>query len=641
MARTFIRQDTQIRKSDLYDDTITPSLANYETNPVNIEDDLNALRSQAQNFLNRNGAGFPAGNWYDDLTAPVTFENGTQRGINEQNQQLHDLERKRVLVNSYHLVDVVVPAAAAATGTLTSTANLANGDTVTIGAQTYTMTSPFVDAANNIDASVSQAQTMENLRRAINGNGVAGVNYGTGTPVNTNVTAVDSPTTVVVTAIVAGTAANLVATTETSANASWGAATLTGGAGDVSVLTLGQLPSNTTAAIGAVTTLGTVAAFNANFGAISLAEVAGSTAISPKNLGTVVDGLTRDPILSSGRTIYALFQSESNTDGSTMTGTTPNRAQLSFVRINAAGDDLEVVPATDIGGKTINYSSVTRKALEDLTEQDFLKGAEVDVPSAATVTRQVSYDNQGTTAVELTTNATLDLNSAGIFWQIRDLVDAVLFRITEGSTGGTTTLQIGTDVDTFDVNAIINDFNTGIRAATGSTRIDVGVNAGVIETTGANDLRVLGAGELYLDDGNQTGSTWAQTNGIKLSDTTAEWNDFETAFGEVSLLRGIYLAYTNAARNDKVYANVTANTAANNDVGGVGGGANLDAQLPDMSTGDFLTDYDVFLNGNLLRPGANSGANNDYYPGTSLVNGQLRFEFNIKNNDVICVIPYI
>ena len=27
-----------------------------------------------------------------------------------------------------------------------------------------------------------------------------------------------------------------------------------------------------------------------------------------------------------------------------MTGTTPDRAQLSFVRINAAGDDLEAVP---------------------------------------------------------------------------------------------------------------------------------------------------------------------------------------------------------------------------------------------------------------------------------------------------------
>jgi hypothetical protein len=84
--------------------------------------------------------------------------------------------------------------------------------------------------------------------------------------------------------------------------------------------------------------------------------------------------------------------------------------------------------------------------------------------------------------------------------------------------------------------------------------------------------------------------------------------------------------------------------AANNDVGGVAGGANLDAQLPNMSTGTFITDYDVFLNGNLLRPGANAAANNDYYPGTSLANGQLMFEFNLKgvgaNPDVLCVIPY-
>ena len=66
---------------------------------------------------------------------------------------------------------------------------------------------------------------------------------------------------------------------------------------------------------------------------------------------------------------------------------------------------------------------------------------------------------------------------------------------------------------------------------------------------------------------------------------------------------------------------VTANVSANADVGGVGGGANLDAQLPDMSGGTFLTDYDVFVNGQLQRPGADASANNDYYPGTSLANG--------------------
>jgi len=274
MGRTFIRQDTQIRRSDVYDDTIAPTQAAYETNPVNIEEDLNNLRSQMQNVMHRNGATFPIGNWWDDLVAPTTFENGVARGVDTLNQELHDLERKRVLVTSTSLVDVTVP-----------------------------------------------------------------------------------------------------------------------GGSNFVVLAIGELPNNTTAAIGSVTTLGTVCAYNATFGSHSLAEVSGASTISPKNLCTIVDGSTRDLILSDGRTVYALFQSESNTDGSTLTGTTPNRAQLSFVRINAAGDDLEAVPAADIGGRTINYSSVVRKALEDLTEQDFLRGAEIDVPSAVTVTRQVAYDN--------------------------------------------------------------------------------------------------------------------------------------------------------------------------------------------------------------------------------------------------------
>jgi len=642
MSRTFIRQDTQIRKSDVYDDTIAPTLANYETNPTNIEEDLNTIRSQVQNFLNRNGAGFPAGNWYDDLAAPGAFENGLARGINTLNSELHGLERKRVLVNAINLSDITVPASVQAAGTLTAAGNFANGNTVTTGTKTYTFQTVLTNVDGNVLIGATASDSLDNLIAAINLGAGSGTLYAAATTANGFVSAAaGAGDTMVATALFGGTVGNTIATTETSATASWGGSTLSGGVGDIAVLTLGQLPSNTTAAIGAVTTLGTVAANNASFGNHSLSEVAGSTAISPKNLCVVVHASTRDPILSSGRTIYALFQTESNTDGSTMTGTTPNRAQLSFVRINGAGDDLEAVPASNIAGLVINYSSIVRKALEDLTEQDFLRGAEIDVPSSATVTRQVSYDNQGATAVELTTNATLDINSAGLFWQIRDLVDAVLFRITEGSTGGTTTLQVGTDVDTFDVNAIINDFNTGIRAATGSTRIDVGVNAGVVETTGAADLRVLGAGELYLDDGNQTGSTWAQTTGIKLSDTTVEWNDFETAFGEVSLLRGIYLAYTNAARNAKVYANVTVTATANNDVGGVAGGTNLDAQLPNMSSGTFTTDYDVFLNGNLLRPGANSGSNHDYYPGTSLATGQLKFEFKVKNDDVLCVIPYI
>jgi len=515
MSRTFVRQDTQIRNSDAYVQLTAPSLANYQTTPTNIEDDLNNVRSQLNNLLT-----VQTGNWYDDINLPVTFENGAKRGVRSLNQDLHDLQRKRVLVSSTNLSDVVVPAL-----------------------QNYV------------------------------------------------------------------------------------------------VLALSEIPSNTTAAIGIVTTRGTVAATNGTFGAHSLALVGGSSAIDPKNLCDIVDGSTRDPITSSGRQVWALFQTESATDGSTMTGTTPDRAQLSFVRLNATGDALEACPVADIAGKTINYASVERKALEDLNEQDFLRGAVIDSPASATVSRQIAYDNQGTTPVELTTNADLDLNSAGIFWEIRDLLNASLFKITEGTGGGTSTLAFGTDVDTFDNNAIVNDFSTGLRANTSGTRIDVGVTAGYIDTSaGVTDLGVRAGLELYLDDGNQTGSTWAQTAGIKLSDTTAEWDAYETAFGaEVSLLYGI----GQAKRRPKVYARVTSTTSADTDVGGVGGGINLDAQLPDMSIGAYLTDYDVFLNGVLLRPGANSAANHDYYPGSSTLNGQVKFEFTVKVNDQICVTPYV
>jgi hypothetical protein len=81
------------------------------------------------------------------------------------------------------------------------------------------------------------------------------------------------------------------------------------------------LPANTIAAIGAVTTRGTVAAAHGGtFGTHSLAAVGGANALSPKNLTPIVDSDSHDPILSSGRVVWALFQTESVSDGSTITG---------------------------------------------------------------------------------------------------------------------------------------------------------------------------------------------------------------------------------------------------------------------------------------------------------------------------------
>ena len=651
MGRTFIRQETQIRSSDAYDDSIAPTLAAYETNPTHIEEDLNNLRSQVQNILNRNGASFPTGDWFSDMVAPSTFEGGIKRGVDKLNQELHDLERKRVLVASdQYIAEIAV--GVQATGVLTATGNFADTETVTTGSKTYQFQTSLTNVDGNVLIGASASDSLDNLIVAINLGAGAGTLYATATTANTFVTALaGAGDTMDLTAIDGGTAGNSIATTETSANASFGGATLSGGAdSNYKVLSTSELPNNLIAAVGVVATRGTVSAFHAGtFGTHSLDEVAGVSAIRPANLCNVVDAVTHDPILSGSRVIYALFQVETNTDGQTLSGATPNRAQLSFVRLNSAGTDLEAVPVGDLLAREIHYSVPERKALEDLNEQDFLRGATTDIAEAGASTRQSVYNAQGTTVVEVTTNSTLDINSGGAFWKIRDLADADLFTITEGSGGGTSVVQLGTDVDTFDNDAIVNDFDTGLSLATGGVQIDLAktiiANTATIESIGAaNDLRLLGSRELYLDDANQVGSTWADTNGVKLSDTQGEWDAYEAAFGgEVSLLNAIVQAKS-SDRKPKVYAALTANVAADVDVGGTAGGANLDAQLPDMSAGNFLTDYDVFVGGELMRPGADASANHDYYPGTSLALGQLKFEFTLKgtgtNVDQLCVIPY-
>lgn len=507
MARTFIRQDAQVGSTlstvGGYIDN-TPPASSMESASNTLADDLNNIRSMLSYLSDLQG-----GNWYDELVAPTALDTGAARGVQQIQDDLHAVERKRVLVHVTHLADVEV----------------GEGDN-------------FV------------------------------------------------------------------------------------------VLGLSELPSEDTAAIGAVTTRGTVAATHGGtFGTHSLAEVAGGTAIAPKNLCEIVDGASRDQILSGGRVVYGLFQTESSTDGSTMTGTTPNRAQLSFVRINSAGDDLEAVPFSDIEGRTVNYSSVQRKALLDLNEQDFLRGAAVDLPALSTVTRQVAYDNQGTTPVDITSNATLDLEGAGLVWAIRDDLEAILLRVIEGSAGGTSEVEISADVDLFDVRSVGNTFQAGATLRAGGTRpIRVGTSDGVIDTS-AGDLEVRAAGELFLDDVNQTGSTWSQTSGIKLSDTTEEWDLFEVNFGEVSLLNAVNQAYAAGGTRVKVQATLTEDVAAEEDVNGPGTPhENVDVDLPPHDHVDFVSDVEVYLNGELLRNNTDENAG-DVYPGGDPDDGDLRFTF--------------
>lgn len=125
---------------------------------------------------------------------------------------------------------------AKATATLTSDAtNVSDGDSVAIEGQTYvfrTALTNTVGAPYEVLIGVSAAVSLDNLKSAINADGTAV--YGEGTLVHPLVTATtNTDTTQLIVANSYGTGANRYVTVATSAHLSWGGATMSGGANNV------------------------------------------------------------------------------------------------------------------------------------------------------------------------------------------------------------------------------------------------------------------------------------------------------------------------------------------------------------------------------------------------------------------------
>jgi hypothetical protein len=227
----------------------------------------------------------------------------------------------------------------------------------------------------------------------------------------------------------------------------------------------------------------------------SLAELSGDTTINPRNLLQVVDGATGDPILSSGKVIWGLLQHETGaTDGALFTDTTPQRSQVSFVRVNATNDDLEACPVADIEDKVVNISFVNRKTLSTRVAQDWMRrGSFVDVPTgAAAVTLNNAIDNQGATPATQATDISVRIDDDSS-WSFDTSDGGVkLLEITPAAAGD----QIQVNVDTLDVNvgaAGTIDFDNGATVDSGGTPINLGVTGGQIDA-GAAALKVASSG---------------------------------------------------------------------------------------------------------------------------------------------------
>lgn len=126
----------------------------------------------------------------------------------------------------------------AADGTFTLTNNVAGDETVTIGSRTYTFKAAPADA-NEVDIGVDASGSLDNLIAAINGGAGSGTAYGAGTVPHADVTAAaGTGDTMDVTAKVAGTVGNAIATTTTAADGTWGNTHLESGTG-ISPITMG------------------------------------------------------------------------------------------------------------------------------------------------------------------------------------------------------------------------------------------------------------------------------------------------------------------------------------------------------------------------------------------------------------------
>lgn len=370
---------------------------------------------------------------------------------------------------------------------------------------------------------------------------------------------------------------------------------------------------------------------------------AGPNALNPANLLSIRDATTKAVIESvaggNSRDVMGLLQYESTgVDGGAFNDTSEgNRVKITFVRINAAGTALEACPVGDIAGKTIEYNYNFQVLFDNIDRNCFISNRGfVDQAAAVDVTLDTAIDNQsGNATQEQNINVQIGDNFT---WAFLDDAAANLLSVESDTVGGGSTVAIGAAVDVLDIDAISVDFASGVTIGSGGANpLQLGVTTGLIQTT-AGDLTLGGTnGETILNDSNMVAEgTWAGP-GVKVSETTAEVSAYETAFGgEVSLMNALVQAKNSSAVR-KVVSVVTANISADADASL--GDTNLSVALGDLSTGTFVDDYDIYVNGQLLVNGVDAAANRDVYPGTSLAAGQLKFEFNLKatpnNADVI------
>lgn len=129
------------------------------------------------------------------------------------------------------LTGAIVPGSHAESVVTSDTTNVAEDETITIGATVYRFRDTLAQAYD-VQIGASAAATLDNLKAAINASGTPGTEYFAGTEAHPDVVATDNAdTTQKIVTRIPGTASNAAATTTTASHLSWADTTLGGGTG--------------------------------------------------------------------------------------------------------------------------------------------------------------------------------------------------------------------------------------------------------------------------------------------------------------------------------------------------------------------------------------------------------------------------
>lgn len=255
-----------------------------------------------------------------------------------------------------------VVGAVAASNVLTTGGNVTEDETVTIGSTVYTFKAA-PSAAFEVDIGGTETISLANLASAINLDGTAGVEYGAShVAAHPDFTATSDATTLTITAIVAGTAAN--GETLASDAGSWDQATTTGGTdGAFTVASLGAMPPLTLVYARNYT----AAANNGLF-------------VTGTNTGTSI--IPTSPLTADGAPVAT--------------------ASVEFAGFQGASGDFEI----DANGDLICTAA-------DFTDWDVVAGMAIKIGGAATVTRFATAANNDYAVIETVAAKKLTLEKQG------------------------------------------------------------------------------------------------------------------------------------------------------------------------------------------------------------------------------------